>query len=345
MTNQLVSAAVLPRMFEIALHGHLDIQALFDGAGIDADAVGRPDHYVTMEQVDRLLSHAYQQVDDPLFGLRVGSTHGYTVLDLTGRLMASSATLERAFVMLLRYKDLFAPHIVFDLQPNGPNCILIMRPDPSLRFTALRLHGDLIVASALSILGSLLGRSLPLERAFFPFPPPQHYPLSEYQSVFQCELEFDADYCGLEFDRIWLTMPLPGAYPEYRLRLEQKAAQALRSLSRATSLSSRVLARLVAQLGQEPLNAESIAAGLNLSVRTMQRRLREENTSFVELRDQVRMEYACRRLEEGHCDKSTLAAYLGFSDTANFYHAFKRWKGCSPETYRQRLGVGGAADL
>lgn len=336
MANKLISAAVLPRMFEIALHSHVNVASLFENAGIDADAVGRPDHYVTLEQVDLLLGRAYEQVEDPLFGLHVGMKHEYATLDLAGRLMASSATLEQAFAMLLRYKDLFAPHLEFTLESRGPNRALCVRPDPGLSFTATRLHGELMVTSMLSVISSLLGKRLPLERACFAYPAPGQEALAEYRRYFGCELVFDAPCAAVEFDRIWLSVPLPGAYPEYRQRLEQKAMRALRSLSQAGSLSQRVMGRLMEQLGHGPLTVERVAEDLNMTARTLQRHLREENTRFARLRDHVRMEYACRQLSSGDCDKAALAHYLGFSDTANFYHAFKRWKGCAPGEYRRR---------
>lgn len=336
MANKLISAAVLPRLFEIALHSHVNVASLFENAGIDAEAVGRPDHYLTLEQLDRLLGRAYEQVEDPLFGLHVGMKHEYANLDLAGRLMASSATLEQAFVMLLRYKNLFGPHLDFSLEKRGPNRALCVRPDPDLNFTTTRLHGELMVASMLSVISSLLGKRLPLERACFSYARPDPAVLAQYRRFFGCELVFDAPCAAVEFDRVWLGVPLPGAYPEYHQRLEQKAMQALRSLSQAGTLSQRVMGKLMEQLGQGPLTVERVAGDLNMTARTLQRHLREENTRFARLRDHVRMEYACRQLSNGHCDKAALAQYLGFSDTANFYHAFKRWKGCAPGEYRRR---------
>ncbi len=72
-----------------------------------------------------------------------------------------------------------------------------------------------------------------------------------------------------------------------------------------------------------------------MTARTLQRRLSDEGVQFARLRDQVRMEYACRRLRSGDCDMPELARWLGFSDTANFYHAFRRWTGLAPGAYRR----------
>ncbi len=44
---------------------------------------------------------------------------------------------------------------------------------------------------------------------------------------------------------------------------------------------------------------------------------------------------ACKALRPHRCDMQSLATELGFSDTANFYHAFKRWQGCAPGQYRK----------
>lgn len=341
MANKLISATVLPRMLEVALHSHLDVQSLFDEAAIDADAVGAPDCYVTMEQVDTLLSRAYGQLDDPLFGLHIGMHHNYGSIDLLGRLMASSATLEQAFTMLLRYKDLLSPHLAYTLEPRGPNYAFCVWPDQDLHFVHMKAHGELLVTTMLAIIGSLLGKRLPLERASFTYPAPIESQLLEYRDFFQCELVFDAPCCALEFDKIWLRVPLPGAYPKYQAKLEHTAGQTLRSLNQAGSLSNRVMARLMEQLGRGPLTIERVAADLNMTARTLQRHLREENTRFGRLRDRVRMDYACRKLGDDHCDTAALASYLGFSDTANFYHAFKRWKGCAPGEYRRR-GLAGA---
>ena len=43
----------------------------------------------------------------------------------------------------------------------------------------------------------------------------------------------------------------------------------------------------------------------------------------------------CKALRQHRCDMQSLATELGFSDTANFYHAFKRWQGCAPGQYRK----------
>ena len=86
---------------------------------------------------------------------------------------------------------------------------------------------------------------------------------------------------------------------------------------------------------QTPL--EEVAEKFNMTPRTLQRKLKQEGTSFLRLRDSCRHNRALRELGNPHIEIDSLAELLGFSDTTNFYHAFKRWQGEAPGEYRKRV--------
>ena len=79
-----------------------------------------------------------------------------------------------------------------------------------------------------------------------------------------------------------------------------------------------------------------IARELNLSLRSLQRKLAQSGTSFSEVLNQVRNEMACHYLKSPRHQVITIAYLLGFSDPSNFSRAFKRWNGESPYHYRQK---------
>lgn len=337
MTGKLLPASILPGLLEIALRSRLDVQSLFEHAGIDADTVGRSDRYITLAQLDTLLSTAFHQTTDPLFGLHVGRDNHYTNLDLLGNLMATSSTFEQALSLLFRYKDLLVPYLDFPLHCGEHHCRLVAGTLEELAFTGSRAHNELVMATMVAIGRSLLGGPLPLHRVAFRHARPRATECAEYQDFFQCELTFDAAANAIEFPSALLAQPLPGAFPKYRLRLEQVAARSLGSLTRAGGITGQVLTHLHQGLGRTALTVEGTAGRMHMTARTLQRRLRDEGVQFAQLRDRVRMEYACGQLSAARCDMQELAAHLGFSDIANFYHAFKRWKGCAPGEYRRRL--------
>jgi AraC-like DNA-binding protein len=71
-----------------------------------------------------------------------------------------------------------------------------------------------------------------------------------------------------------------------------------------------------------------------MSARTLRRKLREENASFRKVVDDLRMEIAIRYLRDTDLAVEDIAESLGFSDAANFRHAFRRWTKASPREFR-----------
>jgi AraC-like DNA-binding protein len=74
-----------------------------------------------------------------------------------------------------------------------------------------------------------------------------------------------------------------------------------------------------------------------MSVRTLNRMLAGEGTSYRHLLDQLRHELASRHLANPHISIGEVAFLLGFSELSAFYRAFKRWSGRTPAEFRQSV--------
>lgn len=324
MVGQTLPACTAPGLLEIVLRGRSDVEI-----------VDRAEGHLSLTQLDTLLGTALAQAGDPLFGLRVGRDNHYRDLGPLGGLMAASETLEQALLALLRYRELMLPYLVLALRREEHQCTLTVSGGEMLAVAHSRAHNDLLVATLAALGRSLLGGRMPIQRAAFRHPCPPDNELDEYRSFFRCALDFDQPVNALVFSPALLGQSLPGADTARRRDLERTADGQLQALRRAGGVTGEVIEQLHAGLGRGPLTVQVVADRLDMTARTLQRRLHEEGAQFARLRDQVRMEYACRRLRRGDCDMPELARRLGFSDTANFYHAFRRWAGCAPGAYRR----------
>ena len=76
-----------------------------------------------------------------------------------------------------------------------------------------------------------------------------------------------------------------------------------------------------------------------MSPRTLRRKLEDEKTSFRVLLDELRMHVAIKYLRDTDLTIEAVAAALGFSDAANFRHAFRRWTKGSPQDFRAHFPV------
>ena len=76
-----------------------------------------------------------------------------------------------------------------------------------------------------------------------------------------------------------------------------------------------------------------IAQSLHQSASTLQRRLRQEGTTYQQLLDETRQWMADAYLKDGRYSLAEIAFLLGFADQSNFNRAFKRWTGQTPGAY------------
>ena len=77
-----------------------------------------------------------------------------------------------------------------------------------------------------------------------------------------------------------------------------------------------------------------MARALAVSGRTLSRRLAVEGTSFRDILDDVRREFACALLQDRRLSVADIAFFLQYSEPAAFHRAFRRWTGRTPRDFR-----------
>ena len=110
----------------------------------------------------------------------------------------------------------------------------------------------------------------------------------------------------------------------------------LQQLDQAT-LSGQVRDQLIKSLPHGEPSAEQLAATLNMSLRSLQRRLEAEHTSYKALLEATRLHLAKLYLSQEKFSLVEISDLLGFRDQSSFSRSFKRWMGMSPRHYREQL--------
>jgi AraC-like DNA-binding protein len=98
----------------------------------------------------------------------------------------------------------------------------------------------------------------------------------------------------------------------------------------SATMAEQVSALIRLYLGVRPTDLETIAAGLKMPPRSLQRRLAEEGVSIRELTQRHRMQMAAALLSEGGMSVEAIAASLGYADGTAFWRAHKKWTGLAP---------------
>jgi AraC-like DNA-binding protein len=118
-----------------------------------------------------------------------------------------------------------------------------------------------------------------------------------------------------------------------RRRLEKALSE--RDFNGAGTFSGRVRHLTVSRLGDIPLTPDTAAKSLGVSRRTLSRRLADEGTSFRNVLDDVRREFACALLQDRSLSIADIAFFLQYSEPAAFNRSFRRWTGQAPSAFRR----------
>lgn len=159
---------------------------------------------------------------------------------------------------------------------------------------------------------------------------------SEYARSFHGnKVLFGMPWNGFVFDASLLETPMPGADDKLHALIRKHADALLAELPRAQSFTQRVRELLLKELQGGNPSAVRIASALHMSGRTLTRRLEDEGTTFKDLLDDLRKSLSLRYVGSTDLGLSEIAFLLGFSQSAAFHRAFKRWTQQTPLEYRR----------
>lgn len=315
--------------------GGVGCRSLFAELGLDYAALDDPDARFPQDGMTRLWRRAVELSGNPAIGLNMARVVRPASFHVVGYALMSSRNLRDGFNRLVRYQRIIGEgaDLSFLAQPDGYALTLAIHGD---RLPTVRQSAEASLAYCLAFCRWMSGK--PMRPREIRFQGPEPADLALYEQVFQAPLRFNAEHYALIFERADLEAPLPSANEALAQLHDRFAGEYLArfSGSRVTHQARQVLCRLLPQ--GEP-RREAVAQALHLSQRTLQRRLREEGTSYQQLLDDTRRELAEQYLGQVDLTLLEVAYLLGFADPSNFFRAFRRWFGETPGEYRARLGL------
>lgn len=119
--------------------------------------------------------------------------------------------------------------------------------------------------------------------------------------------------------------------------LIEQAEKYLQSIDAQDNLAAQLRSLLAELLAAGETNADAACRRLQLSRRTLQRRLRAEKTSFQKVLNEVRAVLAVNYLRDDRLKALEVAMLLGYSSISSFTTAFKSWYDMPPAEYRQKF--------
>jgi AraC-like DNA-binding protein len=311
-----------------------DPEALARTVGLPVAATRSAGEEIALSHQIAFFDLAAETLGDPHFGLSVGQHRAQGTYGLVEFLVRSSSTMGEAFQRASRYFSVLNPSSVIRFEAKGAE-VELTHAVPGAP-GALGRHGnELTLASMTLISRELTGRDWsPLAVWFANQPGPDRARLESFFGTKQ--LGFDAPNNGFRFAASDLELELIRSDPALASFLELQAQEKARALPSADDLVGQVEEAIRRALPDGAPSLERLALRMDLSARTLQRRLEERGARFADLLERIRQELAQKYVAEHDRPVTEIAFLLGYSDVTTFLRAFKRWTGKTPSELRGR---------
>ncbi len=191
---------------------------------------------------------------------------------------------------------------------------------------------DMVLSTANSILTSICLQPITISKALFTYPKPKD--LTVLTQCFGANLAFDQPFSALYFDERSLDYPLIESISEVSSTSQNPWQQYVDTVAGDEFLKA-LRQSIVCALPTGDMTIDIVAGDLNVSRRTLQRRLSERSTNFLQEVQDLRSQMALRFLADRQLGITSIAFLLGYADSSTFSSAFKTWHGCAPSEYRR----------
>jgi AraC-like DNA-binding protein len=314
--------------------------------GCDATAISRlpgvaglddPDVRVPERAAQEAWRLAAMMTGDQALGVHVAEALPRGALDLVEYAFRSSASLGSGLERLARYGRILSDRMAARTEATGKDLLLVVRDAGTSPLHPAR--AEFAMAVALRLARDATGADITPMQVCFAHA--AHPDVTEHSRFFRVPVHFDSGANTMILSRADAERPLRGADPALSAIVRRRLEKALAESESTTSgtMAARVRRLLLDDLGQTALTPAATARALEVSTRTLSRRLAAEGTSFRQILDQARCEFAKALLHDGNLSVGDIAFFLQYSEPAAFHRSFRRWTGQTPKGFRRGLAA------
>ena len=323
-------------LFEVMSSLNVDPETVLQNHDLDISSLSGS-ALIARELEFKIIEDACRLIDDPLFGLKVGSQSTFTSYGTFALLVMTAPTFRDACQTSVQFQELsllfmhLSLHFekdYFEMRYALPNTAPEIQP-----FIA-----DRDFAGTFGFINELMNDTdSDMIQCGIARPKPDRNLLKAYQSIGKFELLFDQAYSWIRLSNKFLNTKLKHANSLAHKLYRVQALEILRQFyPKNEDIATQVRQIFDGYDSQYP-NVNEVAKVFGISERTLRRKLDESQLSYRQLIDQHRKSKALTLLSSGNIPVSQLAESLGYTEPASFLRAFKRWTGMTPKQFNQNL--------
>lgn len=291
---------------------------------------------ISVKQYIDLMKLGVECCDD--FGLRAGcavTPGSYPVLGMT---LLSCQSLKQVLEQVVRYESLNHDLGASSLEVGEKESYYRWTPS-ALYFpdqaSVVSFHVVVSVFAGIRTFAPwLINQDIPVKRINFMAPEPKNARL--LKTFFDSEIQYNQPDNSVVVNTDVLDWPVSNGDVASFDVLTSHADTLLNTRMNKRDIVWQLKSILSEALRKQTYRIEDVAGQLNMSTRTLQRKLKECGCNYQQVLDEVRKQLAEFYLAEADISMSEIAFLVGYLEQSSFNHAFKNWSGLSPTAYREQ---------
>jgi AraC-like DNA-binding protein len=327
-----IAAGWVNRFYRGLIEWGVPEEKLFNISKLRLSDLKDADERIPFDQYMNLGRMAPELTGTPEIGLNLGQNARFQDIGVVFQLAHNCGTVRESLLQTVRYSNLGNEVSIAIFEESG-KVAEWAEHYLSARYLCIPLI-EFECCQKLEILKSVLGKGFRPVQTKFQYEPPDY--VDKYSQVFQSPLLFGQEKSGIVFKKEYLDVRNPNPQPYIKEILARHADKLKIELEKSKGFQDKVRKIIIKHLDSGNVNMEMISNELNLSSRTLCRKLKEENISYKDLLIDIKKQLAQAYLEETSFTLNEISYFLGFSEASAFHRAFKRWFGTNPSQYRRK---------
>ncbi len=296
------------------------------------------DCMVSNPEYQAVIENAMRLTQDPHFGLHAGENLNLSAAGLIGQITQTCGSIQEALHYCCEFANLGCSVLPMRLMETKKGYEVRITPDPEWRsFSEETFRQTLDGVLAFTI------RELESLSLYQPFPIVIHLPWkaegspSEYHRVLGEHIVFEKKDIAIHLSKEHVEQKIVNA--DYNLlRILVAHAQEKSDKLEGESGFSKIVKQSVLKLIKPDFpSLEQVAHHLNMSPRTLQRKLQMEGFSFQLMVNELRFEMAKEYLKNPELSIKEISYLLNYAEPSVFIRSFKALTGKTPNNFRRTI--------
>ena len=290
---------------------------------------------VSSEVYNAVLEKAVEQTRNQHLGLHLGNFLSLSAAGIIVQIVQLSRTVEEGLNYIIQFANLGCSSLPFQLNVKNDKAIISVKPiEAWMQQSALAVEQtiDGYFVFTLRECFTLTRKKFRPEYIHLRRKKPKSF--MEFEKIFECPVYFSKNEDAIFFDSKLLKEEVVTSDYELLKVLVQHAEAKLEKVNADKGIVEIVKQSIISLIKPQFPSLEQVADNLNVSTRTLQRRLRQENQTFKSVLEELKRQWAIDYLKKPELSVKEIAYLLDYSEPSAFVRSFKRWTGKSPGEFR-----------